>query len=291
MASGSTYNRSVRLGAALMATQALFSAGESVATHWLRDLPALSLVTARNLGGVVLAVALARGVPWRSQVPRLQIWRCSLSLLSLWAYVSAFQLLPIADATAIYYLTPLLWTLWSWALLGEQTTRLQSLLAALGIAAALLIAKPGFGGDGWIYLAAFAGVLLNATLLPLSRQIGQHDAAPTMLFWIGLSGAIASLLIGWGNPLPPLSLPLLAVALCGSTAQLCGLVAVRHGSLGALASFGYVKLPIMIGVGCMLFSEFPDALSLLGGALIIASCWLSMPARQVQQEAASCKAI
>jgi drug/metabolite transporter (DMT)-like permease len=132
---------------------------------------------------------------------------------------------------------------------------------------------------------------LNAALLPLSRQIGRHDGAATMLFWISLPGAIISLAIGRGNPLPPLSLPLLALAILGSSAQLCGLVALRHGSLTALAPFGYTKLPIMVAVGVLVFDEFPDAWSLLGSAVIIASCWLALPARQIQQEAVSCKAI
>jgi drug/metabolite transporter (DMT)-like permease len=254
----------MRLGGLLMSTQAFFAVVESASAHRLGgEASPLSLVTARSLGGVALAIAFARRVPWRSRAIGLQTVRCTLSLSSIWAYMTAYQLLPLADVTAAYYTTPLLWLIWSWALLGEPAGRHQLLLCVCGLGAALLVVKPGFGGSGSAYLVVIAGLVLNAALLPLSRQIGQYDSAPTMLFWISLTAAMAGLCIdGW--PVIPLLPALFGIALIGPAAQLCGLLATRHASLAALAPFGYIKLPIAIAFGVVLFSETPDLLGIAG---------------------------
>jgi drug/metabolite transporter (DMT)-like permease len=255
-------------GVVLICAQALFFTLETTAIHRLGATAPMALVLARSAGGLGLVLVLSAGrPPWRSSVPRMQAARCSLSLASLAAYIVVFGALPLADATAITYLQPVFWSLIGVVWLGESMTRRLWCAVGLGFAAALLIIKPAFATMSWFYLLAFVGTALNSTLLPLSRRIEEHDPALTVMFYVSISGAVASLLTAPG--LPPPSPWLLGVAVFGPIGQLCGILAVRHSNLAALSPWGYVRLPLALVFGWVLFDEIPDVASLLGALVII----------------------
>jgi drug/metabolite transporter (DMT)-like permease len=252
------------------------SALEQVAVHALgaTGWQVMQIVVLRNSFGLLLVVALARGVPWRANAPYWQAARCIGSVGALVVSVTVVRALPLADATALSFLQPLFLVIFG-ALLGETVTRRQLLAVALGFGAAMLIIKPSFAGVNWLYLLAILGAAINAAVLAISRPIGRHDPAPTMLLYASSAGLLVGLAGAAQQPVPPLSAWLLGIAL-GPVALVLGIASVTYAGVSAVAAAGgYLRLPAALLFGALLFGEFPSAMSLAGAIVIVGSSLLA----------------
>ena len=131
----------------LLLALAFFVALDSTAKHLATTLPVPMLVWARYTVHCLLMVILLapsmRGRLLQSRRRRLQVLRASTLLLVTLLTMSAFRIMPIAEATAIVFLAPLLVTIASGPLLGERVGPVRWLAVAIGFAGVLMIARPG----------------------------------------------------------------------------------------------------------------------------------------------------
>jgi drug/metabolite transporter (DMT)-like permease len=196
------------LGIAFFATQSLCFAVETAAFHQLgtsgAGWNAMQLAALRNLGGLVMVVGVAavqRQLPWRSRAWKLQLLRGSVSAVAMWIIIFVYGRLPLSNAAAIFYTQAIFLVLYGLAL-EEAVTRRGWAAVALGLAGMLLIVKPAFAGDAWVYPVAVVGTALNALLLPLTRQIERQDTTLTVLFYVSLIGLATSITGTALQPLP-----------------------------------------------------------------------------------------
>ena len=265
----------------LMAVQAVLFAAETAAIHQFGPrLSVMQLALVRSIGGIALAVALARynRVAFlRARRPALQLVRGAVSLLYLWVMIYSFANMPFADATAISYTQAAYIALFSVLILGEPVGPAHWAAAALGIAGALLIAKPAFAGWNAVYLVAVVGTSLNGLSFVLNRYLQREDSEPTTLFYsnlvplVGNLPALALASVPSGDALACLP----ALLFFGPIGMLAGLVAVRHASASALGPYTLLRLVIGVFGGVIVFHELPDALSVLGATAVLGSCILS----------------
>jgi drug/metabolite transporter (DMT)-like permease len=125
---------------------------------------------------------------FRSTRPGLQILRSSLLLSSTVFFFLAVKHIPLADATVIGFVSPLLVTGLSVPLLGEQVGIRRWIAVIIGFASVPLIIRPGFGMVHW----AMSLPLLTATCFAL-YQITTHilrrsDGTPTIYFFSATAG-------------------------------------------------------------------------------------------------------
>ena len=271
-----------RLAVQLMIAQAVLFAGETAAIHQIGPrLSVMQLALLRGAGGVVLALFLARkfgpGV-MRTNQWRLQLTRGAVSLLYLWVMMYSFARMPFADATAISYTQAAYIALFSVVILHETVGRDRWLGAALGIAGALFIAKPGLAGWSAVYLAAIAGTGLNGLAFVLNRYLQREDSEATTMFYtnaVAVLGNAPALFIASASAAEVLPwLP--GVLLLGPLGMYAGIVAVRHASASALGPYTLLRLVIALAAGIVVFREAPDGFSLVGAALILGGCVLAI---------------
>lgn len=255
-----------------------FSSHDAVAKYLADFYPVLVLTWFRYLSHTLLmsAVLLPRhglGV-LRSSRPGLQLGR-ALALLGVsLLFVTGLRYVPLAEATAVIFLAPLLVTLLSATLLRERVSPAQWLAVVLGFVGVLVIVRPA----GALFNPAIAlplgAALCFALYQILTRISAAHDSAATSNF---LAGSINLLLVSlllpffWQSPQWSHVLPLLSLGLLGMCGHQLLTQAFRHASPALLAPFSYGQLVVAGLFGWLFFDQLPDAMALLGMALVIAA--------------------
>ena len=240
----------------------------------------MQLALLRGGAGVVLAVAMARhaGIAvFRTSQPGLQALRGTVTLLYMWVMIYSFAHMPFADATAISYTQAAYIAIFSVVILGETVTRMRWGAAALGIAGALLIAKPAFASWNSVYVLALLGTSLNGLAFVLNKYLQRQDTEATTMFYTNLVTVLGNLpaLVMTGLPAPEILVWLPGLIVLGPVGMYLGIVAVRHANASMLGPYTLLRLVIGILAGVLIFHELPDMLSACGAALILASCVIS----------------
>ncbi len=254
-------------------------AGHDALSKFLGGLyPVVMVVWARYLvhtllmAGIFLPQAGLRVL--RTRCPLLQVLR-ALSLLSTsLLFTAGLQYIPLAEATAVNFLAPVLVTALSVPLLKEKVTLGQWLAVVMGFVGVLVVVHPGGELFTPAILLPFGSALGFCFYQLLTRKVAAHDSPTTSNFFAGLCNTLAmSALVPFFWQVPSLDHGLLMLALggAGMTAHLLLTQAFRIAAPALLAPFGYCQIVFAGLLGFLIFSHTPDATSLAGIAIICLS--------------------
>ena len=269
-------------GATLMTLAMLGFAIEDMFIKLVADsLPTWQIIALLGLGGSLAYGALARvqgqALFSRAMLSPAVIARNIGELVGTAAFVTAIALIPISTASAVLQATPLAVTLGAALFLGEPVGWRRWCAILAGFAGVMLVIRPGLSGfDARSLFAVLAVLGLGARDL-ITRRI-PRDVSSIQLSFLGFltlipTAAMLSLL----SPRPPV-MPdaqlwaLIAGAVVLGTVSYYGIVAaMRVGEVSFVTPFRYSRLIFALAVGMAVFGERPDALMLLGAAIIVAS--------------------
>ena len=203
-------------------------------------------------------------------------------------------LLPLPDATAISYLTPLLVVALAALLLGERVRIYRWSAVAIGFCGVLVMvsehlgegASSRFGAFCALAAAAFAALATVQTRrLALSEPTGAivfYFSALTTFFGFALmttgfvwpaSAPLGDFLAGqkWNTPgFGDLGL-LVAIGLLGGVGQIFLTECVRYADASIVAPFDYTSMVWAVLLGYFAFGERPTTPILAGSAIVIAA--------------------
>ena len=215
-------------------------------------------------------------VPLRKAMTRAMALRTVAEVLATVFFLYALFHMPIANVSAVLQALPLAVTLGAAIFLREPVgiRRLSAIVA--GFLGVLLIIRPGMEGFNIYAVAVLVTVLFAAIRDLATRRLpaGVPSLAFSLLTTIAVSATGAVMMIG-GDGWQPMSLSAV-VTLAGSAAFLfmgyqCIILAMRIGEIATVAPFRYTGLLWAILLGMVFFGEIPDALTLLGGSIVVAS--------------------
>lgn len=228
------------------------------------------------LMAISLAVAIVR--------PRLQRphWRWHLTRTACgWMGVSlmfaAVAFIPLSDATAISFLNPVFAMMLAIPLLGERVGRVRWSAAAIALAGALILLRPGPGSfQAAALLALGAAVVMGVELIFIKRLSGREAPLQILLVNNSIGVVIATLAVlpVWAPPTPAQWAALAGVGLCMALAQACYIQALRRADASFVAPFAYATLVFAALYDFAVFNVVPDAVSALGAATILAGAGL-----------------
>ncbi|CBA15726.1 putative drug/metabolite transporter superfamily transmembrane protein [Xanthomonas albilineans GPE PC73] len=231
----------------------------------------------RNLFGLLFLLPIllrpGRPLPRTTQLPRYLL-RTAIGLVSMLAGFWAIGHLPLSQAIALSYSTPLFVTLAAALWLGE-IVRLRRWLAVLcGFIGVLMIVRPGATNFSAGTLVAVLAALMSALVAIQIKQLARVDTANTVVFytyafWLPMS--LLPALFAWQWPHGIAWLWLLATGLFGTLGQLLWTRALRLGEVSALTPISFIQLPLVTLFGWWLFGESPDRWTVLGAAIILAA--------------------
>jgi len=210
-----------------------------------------------------------------SKRPLLQVLRALCLLATSLFFIGGLLFIPLAESTAVNFLTPLLVTAFSPWLLNERVGLGQWLAVCIGFMGVLIIVHPGSDFFTPAILLPLSAALSFCGYQLLSRKLAEYDSSVTSNFFAGVQNTlIMSILVPffwqWPNSLPH-SLCMLALGGFGMFSHLSLNQAFRYASAAVLAPFSYCTLVFATAIGWIFFEQWPVGSSLLGIALICAS--------------------
>lgn len=244
------------------------------------------LVFYRGVIGMVFMGTLChlRGVPLRSPVPMMHVWRSAVGVTSLTAWFYAIAHLPLATAMTLNYMSGV----WVAAFLVGGTLVMGRLQDAARQGPVALTVMAGFAGVIMILRPTieqnqlFAGVigLLSGLIAAMAYmqvaalgRMGEPESRTVFFFSIGttVTGLVGSLFTGLSPWVWPASLWLLPVGLLAAGGQLCMTLAYSQGATLVVANLQYSGIVFAALYGLFLFGDQIPLIGWAGMALIIAS--------------------
>ena len=266
------------LGVLLILVSCLTLASHDGLSKYLTQLyPVFLVIWARYLSQTALMIALftprmGRRV-FHTLRPKLQICR-GLSLVSVsMLFISGLSYIPLAEATAVIFLAPLMVTIAS-RLLGEQVSRAQWLAVGFGLVGVMIIVRPGGALFTPAVLLPFGAALSFTVYQLITRRLSATDHPVTSNFITSLVGSLVmSVLVffNWQTPTLHDALMMAALGAMAMSGHLLLTNAFRFASAAALAPFTYSQIIFAGVVGKISFGHTPDLGAMVGMAIIIAS--------------------
>lgn len=226
------------------------------------------LVVPAIVGRVSLAAAIrTRNLP-------LQILRSLLLLLATVCFVIALHFVPMADASAVGKVGPLMLTALSIPLLGERVGPRRWAAVVVGFIGALIIIRPGMGSAHWALFLPLLTAFFFALYSIATRKLSRVDPPQTTFLYTGVVGTlVASAAVPFFWRAPDLFgwTLMIGSGVFAGLGHLSLIQAYKRAPASALAPFAYVQLVWATLVGYAVFGDFPDAPTILGALIIIAS--------------------
>ena len=229
----------------------------------------------------------------RTKNIRLHIFRGLAVVLANMSFFMGLAAMPLAEATAIFFVSPLVITAFSVFFLKEKVGPWRWFAVAAGLFGAIVIIRPGTQAFQLAALLPIFAAVCYASLHMMTRKIGKTEKASTLAIYTQFVFLVASATIGlafgsgeYATDIHP-SIEFLTrawvwpstgdflIMLCnGVTSATGGYMisqAYRQCEAAVIAPFEYVALVLAIIWGILIFSEWPDNFAWTGITLIFAS--------------------
>ncbi|SMF49318.1 Permease of the drug/metabolite transporter (DMT) superfamily [Xaviernesmea oryzae] len=206
-----------------------------------------------------------------------------LGILSMICGFYGLVHLPMPDAIAIGYSSPLLAVVFA-AIFLKETVRVYRWTAVMvGMVGVVIISWPKLtmfedGGMGSEQAMGAAAVLLSAVLAGFAmiqtRQLVRTEKTATIVLYFSLTAALFSLLslpFGWVAPTASETLFLIGAGFCGGIGQIFLTESYRNADVSTVAPFEYTSILLGIGIAYVLFGDVPTVAMLVGTAITVSA--------------------
>lgn len=266
-------------GIAFMALGFFIFAAVDTQGKFLTDtLHPVQIVWARQLGlliGVVVLLAVKGLSVLKTRSPLLQMSRGLLAVGSATMFITGVSFVPLADATAITFVAPLIVTVLGALVLREPVGPRRWAAVGVGFVGTMIVVRPGMG----VINPAAIFVLLAATLFALrqilSRVLSGEDSIETTVAYTALAGSLAITLplpFFWQTPGSTQEiLILISMAVMTAFGELLVIKALMVAQAVVVAPVQYMMILWATMYGYLVFDQLPDMWTWVGTAIIVAS--------------------
>lgn len=278
----------------MMCSMAAFTLNDTCIKLLGPQVPLFQMLFLRGAASTLLIWGLARSLgPIRVRFPARD-WglvglRTGAEIAAAYFFITALYHMPIANVTAVLQVLPLTVTLCGALFLGETVGWRRMGAIIVGFLGMLLIVRPG--PDGFdIYalyaLAAVAAVTVrDLATRGMSRKVPSMTVTLAASLGVTLFSGVASLGVEW------VTLDVGQLMLLGGAAffilggYLFSVLVMRTGDVSFTAPFRYTGLLWALVMGFVVFGDWPDALTLAGGAIVVgAGVFTLIRGRRLSQE-------
>lgn len=261
---------------------AFFVAMDTTIKLMTADYAVTQLIFARFAFHILFVALLLRvftgPLPWRSRAPWLQAAR-SLCLGSAnFLFSHALAHVPLADATAVNFASPLFTVALAALWLKEKVGARRWLGVAVGLVGVAVALRPPFLTGGPMPHAALllplGTALLYAVYQILTRLLAGVDDPRTTILHTGIAAALVSsvaqpLVWEWPPGMPGWA-GLMALGALGAVGHGFLVLAFARAPASLLAPMSYSQLVWAVLASMTVFGDMPDRYTLVGAAIIAA---------------------
>jgi drug/metabolite transporter (DMT)-like permease len=219
----------------------------------------------------------------RTKRPFGHLGRGMLAVVGMFLNFAALARLPLVEATAIQFATPLVTVAFAAWFLGERVRIFRWSAVAIGFSGVIVMLWPHLS---WSHLAlgstatavgaacALAGAFTNAGSVIQTRRLTDSETTSSIVLYFSIFCAIAGLLtypLGWHSPTWPQLSALIAVGLLGGLAHILVTESYRFAPASVIAPFDYSMMIWAFLLGYALFGELPTIYVFVGSAIVAAA--------------------
>jgi drug/metabolite transporter (DMT)-like permease len=268
-----------RLGIFMMVlSTTLFSGMWTIAKMLTARYPIVEVTFFRSAFGLlpVLPMIITNG-GWSALRPHRfskHVWRAVLGVSGLTLNVLSYHLMPLADATAISFATPLVATALSVPLLKERVGLFRWSAVIVGFIGVLVIVRPGGDMLNFGALVAVAAACITGVVYVTLRQLNRIDRPVTIvIYFLFLSTVFTSgpMVYFWVPPTPTDWALAALMGLFGGFAQYAMTKAFGLARAAVVSPFGYMGLLWSGLLGWVIWSDVPGTHVFMGAPIVIAS--------------------
>ena len=218
----------------------------------------------------------------RTNRPFGQLGRGLLSVGGMFTNFSALTRLPLADATAISFASPLITVALAAVILKERVRAYRWTAVLVGFVGVIVMLIPHFDvshyaaagaasvatvGSIFAIVAAFC----NAGTVIQTRRLAQSETTSSIVFYFSLVTALAGALtlpFAWHTPTGSELLALVSLGVLGGIAHIFLTESYRHAAASVVAPFDYSAMLWALLLGYFVFGELPSALVYVGAVIV-----------------------
>ena len=207
---------------------------------------------------------------FRAARPSFQWARGTLMVTVTLLYFAALKFIPLAEGTALFFLTPLITTGLSAWFLHERPTRWALAAVVLGFLGVLIVVRPGSDlpliGVALVIAAAACNGCYQTLTRAASSSATRAERTSTQLLFAGMVGALVMTVSmpfwwvpGWMAGVAPLTwLTFAATGVLGALGHLLLIRAYTLAAAPVIAPWTYTQLLLSIAIGWLVFGAVPD---------------------------------
>jgi len=264
----------------MMASMACFVVNDTMMKLMSGEVPLYQILFLR---GILTSIAVGF-MAWKMKALHLRLprrdavlvfWRMWAEIGVAYFFLTALFNMPMANLMAILQASPLTITLCAAFLFGERVGWRRLLAILVGFVGVLLIVRPGTDGFTIYSVYGLAAVACITVRDLTTRRLSPET--PSMLVTLVTSVSVmvvfglASLGAEWvsmGVANSGLTVGAAAFVIGG---YLFSIMVMRVGEISFVAPFRYAGLIFALVLGWLVFSDWPDPLTLLGGTIVVGS--------------------
>ena len=254
-----------------------FASMDATAKYLMKEIgPAQTIWARYTVQAVIVTVLILPkiNVYGRTNYPKLQFLRSVALMMATTLFFFAFSRLGLAEASAIFNISPVLITLGAFLFLREQIGPRRLIGIIVSLLGALIIIRPGTGVFSIYALLSLGAAIFYSTYSLATRFVGADESPWTSLFYSAIFGAICySIYIAfYWNPMSNNAILLtIIIGLFGTAGHICLIRALTLGEASLVAPFIYTNLLFTTTWGFVLFGNLPDFWTIVGALIIVAA--------------------
>lgn len=260
---------------AIVSFSSMAIAGRTLST----DLSSFEMMMYRSFIGltIILVVGAVFGKFGEVRFDRLKLHGlrnlCHFTGQNLW--FSALPLITLAQVFALEFTSPIWVVVFAVLFAGEALTRARLTAVALGFVGAMLVARPGIGGDPLgLALAAMSAVCFAGSIVS-TRLLTRTETTFGILFWLTVMQAAMGLVTtGWDGHITWPSLSnwpwVIVIGCAGLLAHTCLTKALTVAPAIVVTPMDFLRLPVIAIIGAAFYTEPLNPWVLIGAGLIFA---------------------
>ncbi len=210
------------------------------------------------------------------------VGRGSLSVVGMFGSFGALARLPLADATAVQFVSPLITVALAALVLKERVRVFRWSAVAVGFAGVIVMLIPNFdprhyAAEGAAAAAAVGSLFAivsafcNAGTVIQTRRLTQSETTSSIVFYFSLICALAGLLtlpFAWHSPTGTELIALIATGVLGGIGHIFLTQSYRYATASVVAPFDYTSMLWALVLGYWVFGELPSVLVYVGGVIV-----------------------
>lgn len=227
-------------------------------------------------GAMVMIPWLVRGGFRTLKTERIGLYWCRgfLGAATMLAFFWTITVMPLAEVVSLSFTAPLFVTAGA-ALILHETVGLKRWMATLiGFAGTLVILRPGVNAITLPALVVIASAAAMAGSILIIKVLSRTEDSNAIVMYMGLMMTpitLVAALFVWQWPTAQGWVLMIALGTAGTLGHVFFTRSVQITDASLVMPFDFVRLPVVAGLGYLVFGQSIDALTWIGAIVIFGS--------------------